>query len=264
MKQIIVIDTETAGAIPTDCPIEIAMSTDTEALTYELRPEFPITPGASAIHGILQQEACTRENHDDVLTRFYNEQHRKFEDENNVTTGWNVEFDVDIINSAMARHELPTIKFANIVDMMPVAKRMFNVAAVGGYSLDAIYLALNPTRERLNKLQAMRAQHSAINDVSITRETFNDMVKLAIDSKGLKTGGIQIRDVEGFINYANTPTLLTEWPIGKFKGRKFEDVVRQDKRLVAWVKRQSWFEEPRWRDFRYTLEKHSKSDRRLL
>lgn len=262
MKHIIVIDTETSGAIPVDCPIEIAMLTDDNAVTYELRPEFPITPGASAIHGVLQQEACTRENHDEVLARFYNEQRHKFEDEDSVTTGWNVEFDVDIINNALTRHEMATIKFASIVDMMPVAKRMFNVAAVGGYSLDAIYLALNPTRERLNKLQSLRAQHSAINDVKVTRETFNDMLKLAIESKGLRTSGIQIRDLEGFINYANTPTLLTEWPIGKCKGRKFEDVVRQDKGLVAWVKRQTWFEEPRWRDLRYTLEKHT-NDRRL-
>jgi DNA polymerase III epsilon subunit-like protein len=225
--------------------------------TYIMRPEFPITPGASAIHGVLQCEAKDREDSEKVLIEFCKKHRELFEGEA-VTTGWNVDFDVKIINNALSRHELPTLKFGSVFDMMGLAKRMFHVGEVGGFSLDAIYMALDPTRARLNKLKAKRASHSAEADVEITYEVLEGMLARAVNGEGAYTGGVQIRDMAALVKYALTPMTLTEWPIGKHKGKDFASVLRKDPQYVRWVTNQTWYDDPRYADLRHSIDALSK------
>lgn len=260
---IAVMDTETSGAIPVDSPIEISVlivnNDGTQKVhTYEMSPEFPITSGASAIHGVLQAEAITRESHDEVLTRFYNDLSEPMSDSDTVVMGWNVDFDVKIVNQALARHEMPSIKFANVVDLMTIAKRLVGVHECGGFSLDAIFVYLNNTREGLDRLKSMRASHSAENDVKITFEVYEGLLKLATEAGYLATNNVNVSDIGSFLTYAESSNLLSEWPIGKHKGKRFADVMLKDKPYVAWVRRQDWYNEPRYSDFRYTIDTMSK------
>ena len=252
------IDTETSGAIPTDCPIEIALynvcGDDRSFQVYHMKPEFPITPGASAVHGVLQAETGNRESHTQVLTRFVSETRERLEALDVFTLGWNVGFDTDIINSALGRISVKEIEFGNVIDLMPLAKRVFRVQETGGFSLDAVFLALNNNRESLDRLHRKRASHSAEADVEITYEVYRGLLDRAMAANGGLTRGRVIADESDFLDYAAEPVLLEEWPLGKHKGRPIEEVLRKDRQYVQWTVNQPWFRETRYRDLRHTLD----------
>lgn len=227
-----------------------------DRLTQEvrLRPEFPITAIASSIHGILNEDAAGFGDSGDVLAEFYADTVKLFESPDTYTAGWNVQFDVDMINDALCRHELPRIQFRNVLDLLRAAKRIFPIQVIGGYSLDAAFCALFPTRAGLNRLLAARATHSAERDVELTYEVFEAMFERLRDAHGSMSAGVQINTLEDFVRYINTPFLITEWPIGKHKGKPIREVIQQDRSYVQWVMRQPWFDEPKHLDFKFTLE----------
>lgn len=262
IKRIMVLDTETTGSVPVDAPIEISVLTQPtgddgkrDIRTWKLKPEFPITSGSASVHGILNEDTADFPSHDDALAELLAEKQKLLEDEETMVTGWNIEFDLKIINNAMIRHELPKIRFANVVDLMTVAKRVVDVSKCGGYSLNAVFVELSENkRKALDTLAASRANHSAENDVKITYDAYLLLLKRCGELGPSVTQGIKVTDATTFLEYSLRRIILDTWPIGKHKGRPFASVLLKDKKYVKWVLEQEWISEPRYDDFRYSIE----------
>lgn len=119
-KRIVVLDVETTGKErATDQIIEMCLrfglGPDAEARTWRIRPEVPIHPEALAVHGITMEALADCPLFAAVVTEFL-----PLISAADMIVGYNVAFDLDMIQAELARAEIPPLLLAGkqVVDVL--------------------------------------------------------------------------------------------------------------------------------------------------
>ena len=118
--KIVVLDVETTGKErATDQIIELCLrfglGPDAESRTWRIRPEVPIHPEATSVHGITLEDLADCPTFIVVASEFL-----PLIVEADVIVGYNVAFDLDMIQAELARAGTPPLSFAGrqIVDVL--------------------------------------------------------------------------------------------------------------------------------------------------
>jgi len=252
MKRLLILDCEaTAGGQTEGCaPIEIAWITSdsNETKVFQMRPESPVLPCSTVIHGLTQEDVDQFDPIDQVLPEVY-EQFRNDITENTFVTAYNTDFDFNLIHSAFDRYLEKKFQPINQFDTLRLARKVIPLNLVGNHRLDTVFYYLHPNKlEYLMKLRGMT--HDASHDVEITEQVISSLWKLAEDGLGEKLGLAELSE------FANGPMLLDVWPFGKHYGEPIEDVIKKDSSYVRWFLEQSWADERP--DLVYTIEEKSR------
>jgi DNA polymerase-3 subunit epsilon len=116
----VVLDVETTGKEKaTDQIIELCLrfglGPDAAASTWRIRPEVPIHPEALSVHGITMEALAACPLFPAVVSEFL-----PLITGADVLVGYNVRFDLDMLQAELARAELPPLSFAGkqIVDVL--------------------------------------------------------------------------------------------------------------------------------------------------
>ena len=120
MKQIVVLDVETTGKErTTDQIIELCLrfglGSDAESRTWRIRPEVPIHPEAIGVHGITLEALADCPLFAAVVSEFL-----PLIVGADVLVGYNVAFDLDMLQAELARAGIPPLNFTGrqIVDVL--------------------------------------------------------------------------------------------------------------------------------------------------
>ena len=118
--KVVVLDVETTGKErATDQIIELCIrfgvGPDADARTWRIRPEVPIHPEAISVHGITMEALATCPLFPAVVSEFL-----PLIVEADVLVGYNVAFDLDMIQAELARAGMPPLNFTGrqIVDVL--------------------------------------------------------------------------------------------------------------------------------------------------
>jgi DNA polymerase-3 subunit epsilon len=118
--QIVVLDVETTGKEKaTDQIIELCLrfglGPDAASRTWRIRPSVPIHPEAEAVHGITMEAVASCPLFPDLVSEFL-----PLIVEADVLVGYNVAFDLDMLQSELSRASLPPMDLAGkqIVDVL--------------------------------------------------------------------------------------------------------------------------------------------------
>ena len=118
-QKIVVLDVETTGTEhATDQIIELCLrfglGPDATARTWRIRPEVPIHPGASAVHGITLEDLAECPLFPVVVSEFL-----PLITGADVIVGYNIRFDLDMLQAELSRAERPPLNFTGqIVDAL--------------------------------------------------------------------------------------------------------------------------------------------------
>ena len=120
IPSVVVLDVETTGKErATDQIIELCLrfglGPDAEARTWRIRPEVPIHPEATSVHGITMEALATCPLFAAVVSEFL-----PLIVGAEVIVGYNVAFDLDLLQAELARAGMPPLSFAGrqIVDVL--------------------------------------------------------------------------------------------------------------------------------------------------
>ena len=113
--KIVVLDVETTGKEKsTDQIIELCiqfgLGTDAESRTWRFKPTIPIHPEAQAVHGISMEMLADCPTFEAALPEFL-----PFITEADIIVGYNVAFDLDMLQSELSRAKIPPISFKRVV-----------------------------------------------------------------------------------------------------------------------------------------------------
>lgn len=257
---IYVIDTETTAGFKQE-NIQFAMigyENDTlstvikRKILYTLPPTEKILPAAIAVHGItlrkLQQKTplCEYDIYLKTIHSFLSNL-----TENDWLVGYNhIDFDIRYLQTNFVEHGLSEVNIkANILDVITLARKMFQPSEIGGYTLNAVYCMLaNDNEDTINKLFQIRSTHDALIDVKLTAWILKRMMKHLN-----KTTLIEMLD------YLSLPTLIEEIPFGKYKGSLITDILESDAQYLRWISREPTMK-TKYPDLVYTIGKVLTSD----
>lgn len=239
------LDTETAVSVPEDSLLEIGVKEyGKPGKSYKMKPHRPIRPIGVACHGMTNKMAEFWPPPKEALEEFIADYQELFEP-GSLVIGWNIAFDVDILTKEAGFQgvKLPPFK---TVDLMRGAKRLIPVSEVGKYTLDTVYCYFaGEDQKLLEEFFAVRSRHGALSDVELTEHLYDWLTE--------KSG----RAPEDFFRELNHPEILTEFPMGKYKGQPFQDALN-DFGYIKWVTSQAFIHEPANMDLKFTLEHHGK------
>ena len=125
-RTIIVFDVETTGTRKDhDQIIELSaqqgFGIDAPRKTSRIKPSVPISPGAQRVHGISMDDLKDREPFSSYAPKL-----RRVFEKADVIVGYNVSFDIDMLQAEFQRLRLPPIDLANklIIDPFRLWQRM--------------------------------------------------------------------------------------------------------------------------------------------
>ena len=214
---------------------------------WYMKPEQKILPASTVIHGITQEMADKWRISSEVVPEIHVFLTEIVKSEI-VFVGQNINYDIDVLNSAFKKYNLSEINFNLTIDTRRLAKQFIPKDDIGGYSLDAIYYYLFP--ERLDGLFEKRSIHGAVTDCWLTYDVLMELKK-RMDIDWLK---IDYHTWEQLCEISAKPFDLSEetWSFGKHKGLKFKDTPSN---YVKWCLTSEFKDEPRNSDIVYTLRK---------
>jgi DNA polymerase-3 subunit epsilon len=225
-SSVVVFDTETTGInTSVDQIIEITIQTglgsDATFFTRRVKPLIPISPQATAVHGITAQDLVIcptfAELAEEIASHFEGIE---------TVVGYNVTFDLEILQAEFARAGYPPLDLIgrNFVDPLQIWKHYER------RSLSSAYRRfVGGTFENA---------HSAEADVKATAAVLQGMLK-----------AFEIEDVPfaelskltyppewvGFSYHIQWKRKLPTFAFGKFSGRSVWEVVRKDASYVTWI-----------------------------
>ena len=217
----------------------------TEEIIYYMKPETPILPASTVIHGISQEQANGYQNVSDIIPEIYN---TLIQLETPLTfVGHNIKFDIDVMNRQFEKYLNKCFNPKFIIDTLRLSKHLIPFNQIGGYSLDSVFYYFFP--DKLNELIENRKNHSAIIDSTMTYQILIELKKLC-DIKHSKE-----LCWEEVIDFSATLFDLSEeeWQFGKHKGIKFKNTP---KGYIAWCLNSDFAKDPKNIDIVYTLKKY--------
>lgn len=218
-------DTETTGVRPDrDRIIEIAAYDPTREKTFEMlvKPDIPIPPDASAIHGINDSMVANSLSFKEVGAQF-----AEFCGEDSILIAHNNDtFDMLLLRNEGARHEI-TWPAWSFVDSLKWARR---------YRPDLPRHTLQFLREMYG-ITANNA-HRALDDVIVLHQLFVAM-----------TDDLEIDEVFSILN---RPRDLQHMPFGKHQGVPLKNLPKD---YLRWLISSGAFEKPENADLKRSLQK---------
>jgi len=242
------LDTETTGNEPEE-PIQIGL------LSYDLQMPLQMClkcksvkaskPSAIVIHGISQQ-GDDYEAPDEIayLVQEYIETNP-----DDWFIGYNVSFDINIINDFLARWKVITEPWKpKSIDVLRFARKILSINDLGDFKMSTVFYYLYP--DRLNELFENRAKHDALTDCFICRDVYRALCSRAVLLEG---GAFNPDDPCAVASFVETPIVVSTMPFGKHKGRPLADVVASDRDYLSWFLKQP--REPQNADLVYSIER---------
>jgi DNA polymerase-3 subunit epsilon len=227
------------------------------AVSQRLNPGCPISPGATAIHGISDQDVadCPRFDDPEIVGLF-----RAFEDMGGIFCGHNVaSFDLPIAHASGYIKEpdfIDTIRIARKItadDPFPHPNAVLPEGSLAHLGLDAFSSSLTGLHVALTG-ERFDGAHGAMADVIANVRVFRGLMDGWLPEEDVISFQVNSADPVGaFLNYVNTPpkgqvgwcgwlkevdtatSFGHEFNRGKHKGTMLHEVERTDKRYIDWL-----------------------------
>jgi DNA polymerase-3 subunit epsilon len=207
------VDCESTGLEPTkDRIIEIAAASFTferilDTLETLVNPECPIPSASQEIHKITLEMLEGKPKIGEVLPRFLQLIEGK------IIVGHGIGFDIALIAAEARRCQIPTqIEKQPFMDTLRMA-RLYGESPIN---------SLQQLRQHFN-IQPEGA-HRAMSDVVVNIEVFKHLSKT-------------FNSVEGWLERLQKPIRMKVMPLGKHKGRKFEEIPVE---YLEWAQRKDF------------------------
>ena len=209
----ICIDCESTGLdIENDRIIEVAAANfkiDNILDSYEtlINPMVPIPSKSTEIHNITDCMVQTKPTIDEILPKIL-----KFIG-NKIIVGHGITFDIQILEQAAKRHNIPcTISNNVFIDTLRLA-RLYGHSPTN---------SLEMLRQHFNI--ELEGAHRAMADVIVNDQVFKQLTK-------------QFKTTEQILERLLKPIALKKMPLGKHKGRPFKEVPIQ---YLLWARHQNF------------------------
>ena len=228
-------DTETTGNTDGDRLVQLGIKERgiAEPLVNEMyKPPLPIAYEAMAIHHITEKMVADKPAFRD--SPGYADIKSAFEHEDIISVAHNAAFDVAIL-----RRE--GIKPANIICTYKVASALDTDERFSHYSLQYLRYALG--------IEVEGSAHDAIGDVLVLEALFEHLL-----AKLTQQLGSEERAIKEMLDISSKPKLFTTIRFGKHKGKRIEEVAREDRGYLEWLLKEKKKDGDGEEDWIYTLE----------
>lgn len=232
---IIFFDTETTGNSEGDrlCQLAIKERGVVEPILNALyKPPMPIPIEAMAIHHITERMVADKPAFMDAPE--YQSLKERFENPNDISVAHNAAFDVSMLSRegiAPAR-VICTYKVANALDPNDL---------IPNYRLQYLRYLLD--------LNVEGTAHDAWGDVVVLEALFERLLNKMIQQQGSEEQALA-----EMMRISALPLLFTTLRFGKYKGKRIEDVAKEDKSYLEWLLDQKKQAPEGEADWIYTLE----------
>jgi len=232
MSDLLILDLETTASnvTPETEPIEVSFSVLTQDGNennhqYKMKPDVPVLPCATVIHGQTQDDVDKLRPIVLVLKDIY-EQFQKLQPDT-IVAAYNAQFDVNVLDQAFQKYIQKRFQPKRVLDILRLAQKLLSVKKTGGHRLDAVFYYLFPNR--LKELIDGRTTHSGSHDVDIETQ-----VLMELWERAEKVSGYTNCTLDQLYEFAVRPMLVEEWGWGKHRGEKVLDVLKEDRSYVSW------------------------------
>lgn len=236
--RIIFFDTETTGKEVDDklCQLAIAeRGASTPTVNNLFNPGKPIPFEASAVHHISN----TMVKDAPLFTEWsrYAEIKDLFEADNTIAVAHNARFDIDMLahDAIVPKCHICTLKVVRALDSE--TKRFTN------YKLQYLRYALG--------MELTVGAHDALADVIVLEQLFEFLLH-TLQEKGYD----EVSALAEMERISNEPTLLTDIPFGKYRGKTLAEVARVDKGYLQWLLDQKLQQPQGEEDWIYSLRQY--------
>lgn len=233
MQKLIFFDTETTGNGTKDFLCQIAYKVDNESFMGMYKPPFKVPPEASAVHHIsnkmLEGKPSFAESEDSKKIK------ELFEDDNSVVIAHNAPFDLMIIEkeNIVPKHFICTLRVARHLDADEKIDR---------YNLQYLRYLLD--------LDVEAQAHDAMGDVMVLEQLFKRLLKKMMDQDSLT----EHEAVQEMIEISSHPSIFKKLNFGKHKGKRIEEVVKEDRGWLEWLYAEKVKSDVLDEDWIYTLK----------
>ena len=228
-------DTETTGNTDSDRLVQLGIKERgiSEPLVNSLyKPPLAIAYEAMAIHHITEKMVADKPAFRGSPE--YADIKSSFEHEDIICVAHNAAFDV-----AMLRRE--GIKPANIICTYKVASALDTEEHFSHYSLQYLRYALG--------IELEASAHDAIGDVLVLEALFEHLLAKLTEQLGSEE--LAIKEM---LDISSKPKLFTTIRFGKHKGKRIEEVAREDRGYLEWLLKEKRKDGEGEEDWIYTLE----------
>ncbi|MDQ3075595.1 MAG: exonuclease domain-containing protein [bacterium] len=233
MKKIIFFDTETTGNETKDFLCQIAYKVEDETFEGLYKPPFKVPPEASAVHHISNKMLDGKPSFKD--SGDLEKVKELFEDENSVVVAHNAPFDLMII-------EKEGIVPKQFICTLRVARHLDADEKIDRYNLQYLRYLLD--------LDVQAQAHDALGDVLVLEQLFHRLLKKIMDQDSIT----EHEAVEEMIEISSHPSIFKKLNFGKHKGKRIEDVVKEDRGWLEWLYAEKVKSDVLDEDWIYTLK----------
>lgn len=232
---IVFFDTETTGNEPKDYLCQIAWMQNGKMSAGLFKPPLSIPPEVSAIHHISNKMVADKPAFKNSPE--WNEIKELFEDKDTIVVAHNAKFDLAMLakEDIFPKKHICTLRVARAMD--PESKLL-------NYKLQYLRYALDLD------VDEEAAAHSADGDVLVLEKLFERLLT-KMTEKMSKTEAIH-----EMVNISSLPSLIKQFPFGKYIGKNVSDVIKTDRGYLEWLLEQKLKNPADEEDWIYTLEVH--------
>lgn len=234
---LIFFDTETTGNLPTDrlCQLGIkARGVDVPILNELFKPPTPISFESMAVHHITEKHVSEKPLFKDSPR--YAEIKELFEDKDTIAIAHNIAFDATMLASE-------GITIANPLCTLKIARELDTESIFSNYRLQYLRYRLGIEIDGVNA-------HDAWGDVVVLEAFFERLLSKMVTLYGDETSAIK-----EMLTISSKPSLIRVLAFGKHAGKKFSDIVKEDRGYLEWLLKQKTQEvTPGDEDLLYSLK----------
>lgn len=210
----LVFDTETTG-VEDDCGLlQLSIYDPIGGMHFNefCNPGKPSIPSAIAIHGITDAQARGFQSVNELRLKLEEYMRIVSKGERPVMVAHKAEFDTRVM-----QHNLGLSPQSTLCTLR-MARRLIDAEAIGGFSVDAVHVYLNPQCESVARLLAMRGTHDALRDCELTSEIYTGMRNIIPK----ETGITDLDDHVAIAKWVESPMVVKTWGFGKHKGKPLD------------------------------------------
>jgi len=233
MSKIIFFDTETTGNTEKDYLCQIAYKSSSEQFVGLYQPPFKIPPEASAVHHISNKMIANKPTFQHSAE--YENIKKLFEDKDSIMVAHNAPFDLMIIKKE-------DIIPANFICTLRVARHLDPEEKIERYNLQYLRYLL--------EIEVEAQAHDALGDVLVLEQLFERLKKKIMEHDSMS----EHQAIDEMIKISSHPSIFKKLNFGKHKGKRIEDVVKEDRGWLEWLYAEKVKSDVLDEDWIYTLK----------
>ncbi|MFH1946771.1 MAG: exonuclease domain-containing protein [Candidatus Magasanikbacteria bacterium] len=209
---IIILDTETTDREESKRLIQLAYKNleTGEVVNEYFKPPVPITFGAMAVHHVTNQMVADKKSFADserraILTELLPQ---------SILVAHNAPFDIQVLKNE-------GLEIGQSLDTLRLARHLFESEQ---YSLQFLRYSLG--------LNIDASAHDALGDVLVLEALFHYLKNQAQEQFKLSS---EEEVIAKLLELSAMPVLMNIINFGKYKGKTFEDVVKEDRSYLQWL-----------------------------